>query len=76
MSISSTYMGTDRRSANRRLYRTVKDVACAAIRFGLTNDEAADYVRFRMPNARTTPACISFYRYRFGVLPLQIGGVQ
>lgn len=36
--------------------------ACEAIRAGMTNAEALDYVRETLPDARTTQACISWYR--------------
>jgi len=47
-----------------KLNRTsgVGRVACEAIRAGMTNAEALEHVRATLPQARTTLACIRWYR--------------
>lgn len=47
-----------------KLNRTsgVGRVACEAIRAGMTNAEALEHVQASFPGARTTLACISWYR--------------
>ncbi len=62
MNHAPNYVGTDRRSASRRLYRTVQDVAYGAIRGGFSDRACVAIVLSQIAEAETTVACIRWYR--------------
>lgn len=51
-----------RRYSTVPLTRNIEAIACEAILAGFNDEEAAAWVKSIEPTARTTPACIAWYR--------------
>lgn len=62
MSRNYRHSAYGRRATARASTRTIQDVACCAIRAGRNDEEALAEVHTSYPAAKTTLACIRWYR--------------